>query len=278
MRKNVPSAAQIRGWKITPAPQGEPPAPPQAPTDPMHGYTLADLDGIARQVLRMDRWRSGDADERYAAVWHAIAEDLLAAETRPSRQGLLTTGLRASDRHMQDELRHHGRDREAGNTGQSRPHFERYWYTGPPSFPESRIVEGIALWQVMPLLTPAQHQALTALALHEGYIAAAEATGRTYDTLYTLIKQARQRIYTAWHEGETAPKRPWRKDARAGQSTVAATTGQPRLTVSELDNLRVRHLAGETVTAIAASVGMPRQTLSALLRGTYAAASVSAAK
>lgn len=274
MRKNIPSSAQVRGWAITPPVVDVTPAPEVI--DPMHGYTLADLDGIARQVLRMDRWNGGDADERYATVWHAIAEDLLTAKARPSRQGLLSTGLLASDRHVQDEMRHHGRDRDHGNTGKIRPHFERYWYAGPPSFPEGRIVEDIALRQVLPLLTPAQYQALTALALHEGYTAAAEATGKTYDTHYTLIKQARQRIYAAWHQDETPPKRPWRKDTRRGQSTVAAATGRPRLTVAELDDLRVRRLAGETIIAIAESVGMPRQTLGALLRGTYAAAPVSA--
>lgn len=277
-RSKVPSAAQVRGWRIAPptAAEVDPVAP--EPTDPMRGYTLADLDGIALQALHMDRWSSGDSDERYAAIWHAIAEDLLTAKSRPTRQGLLTVGISASDRHMQDELRHHGRARENGNTGNARPHFERYWYSTPVPSPENGVIEKAALRQVLPLLTSSQYQVLMALALHENYATAAQAIGKTYDTFNSLTLKARRRIYAAWHEGETPPSRPWRKDTRRGQSITAAATGRPRLTAFELDELRARHHAGETIAAIAESAGVPRQTLSGLLRGTYAPAPDSAAE
>jgi len=264
MRKSMPSAAQVRGWKITPAPQGEPPAPPAAPADPMHGYTLADIDAIARQALRMDRWNGGDTDERYAAIWHAIAEDLLVAETAPSRRSLLTTGIFAADSHVKAEMRHLGRDQL--HIGRSAPGYERYWTTCPSPSPENRVVERTALYQVLPLLTKRQREALTALAVYEDYTNAATSIGSTYMTFCSLIVQARSRFYKAWHQGETAPKRPWRKDTRQRSSVDSA--GKARLTASEVEVLRARYTAGETLSAVAADAGVPVSTLSALLRGT----------
>jgi hypothetical protein len=271
MRRNVPSTAQVRGWKITAPSTSEIVAipacddqPDRGPLTVRHGYTLADINGIAIQALRMDRWNGGDTDERYAAIWHAIAEDILSAETAPGRQSLLTTGIHAADRHVHAEMRHAGRD--PVNIGRTIPGYERYWSATPTPSPETRVVERTALYQVLPLLTQRQREALMALAVHEDYSAAAQAIGSTYKTYCTLIIQARVRIYRAWHQGETAPTKPWRKDIR--ESRPLDTRGKARLTVSEVEALRTRYVAGEKLRAVATDAGVPVSTLSALLRGT----------
>lgn len=264
MRKQVPSVAQVRGWKIT-----APATMPQVPTDttvaePMHGYTLAAIDDAARSVLRIDRWYAGDTDERYAAIWHAITEHLLVADEPPTRRELLNIGQHAANRYVHSEMHHHGRD--ATNTGQAMPGFERYWATSPSPSPEPLIVDRLALRQVLPLLTERQTQALMALAAYEDYSVAAAVIGSTYNTYCTLIRQARERIFKAWHQGETAPKNAWRTDVRHVRRLDSA--GKARLTISEVETLRARYMAGEKLRAVAADAGVPVSTLSALLRGT----------
>ena len=92
MRYNPPSKAKVRRWTVPNAVQGadDPAADTQTPacTGPMHGYSLDAINHLAKSALRMDRWnKGGDVDERYAAIWHALAEHLRATapEHRPAR-------------------------------------------------------------------------------------------------------------------------------------------------------------------------------------------------
>lgn len=232
----------------------------------MHGYTLAGLDELTRAVLYLDRWYSASgADERYAAVWHAIAEELLTSAEPPHRQQLISAGVRASDQHVKTEMRHAGFDRAQNRTRIAG--YERYWMATPSPSPESKVVERLAVHQVLPLLTARQYQALMALAVYEDYEAAARSIGSTYKTFTSLIKQGRRRVYAAWHQGETPPRRAWRVDRRAPMLAGFQGNGR-RLTVSEVEALRERYTAGEKLRAVASDAGVPVSTLSALLRGT----------
>jgi hypothetical protein len=241
-------------------------APAASVEDPMHGFTLEDLNGLTAAVLRMDRWRAADATDRYEAVWHALAEHLCVSASAPTRREMITVGIRASDRHVTNEMHHLGRVYDPSGGTREMPGFTRFWGAHHAPSPERRVVEGLAVEQIMPRLTPRQRQALQALAVHGDYQTAAAAIGSEYKTFNSILKQGRRRFYACWHQGETPPKSPWRKDRRVSAPTDSA--GKRRLTVSEVESLRARYTAGVRLWQVAEDAGIPVSTLSALLRGT----------
>jgi hypothetical protein len=249
-------------FELTPSP----PSSPEPLREPMHGYTLHDLHDIALTVIRKDQWLASDAPDRYAAVWHALAEHLCTSKEPPTRRDLISIGLRAGDRHVKEETHHHGKTFDHGPGVKPMPGFERFWHASPTPSHETQIVERLACEQIWPLLAPRQREALDALALHGTYQAAAAAIGARPATFESLIRDARRRFYRWWHEGETAPRRPWRRDIRVRSRTDKH--GRPRLTESQVDALRARYDGGEKLRAVAADAGVPLSTLSALLRGT----------
>ena len=261
MRSNIPSKAQVRGWTITPPVPDDPEPPPAAPADPMHGYTLADLDNITRYALYLDRWHSGDIADRYDTVWHAVVEHILTAGTAPTRNELLTAGIAASLRHVRAEMHHRGLSER--NPGQSMRGFERYWTAGPSPSAEECVVDRVALYQVLPLLTDLQMQALTAAAGHGDYQAAAGALGVAPGTVWQRLDSGRKRIYAAWHEGETPPGTAWRSRKRAS----ATHPGGKRLTESQVEEIRDRYAAGARQVDLAEEMGVGQTTISRLLRG-----------
>lgn len=189
----------------------------QASTDPMHGYTLADLAGMASGVVVHNRawWPAGDRADQVAVAWEGIAEHLCAAGGRPSRAELMEAGRRALAREVRDQLRHHGARNDGTNDGSA---FSRYWgwNSGPVPSPEAMVVERLTVGQILGALTPRQVQAFKALAAVEDYVLAAQALGIRPQTFRTLIGRARLEFYALWHEGES-PSRPWRQDRRLKQ-------------------------------------------------------------
>lgn len=273
MRRNVPSRAQVQCWTI-PGPEPEPAQPatpaPAAARDPLHGYTIAELDDIARLVLRADRWnKAGDTRDRYAAARHGIIEHLLTAAEQPSKRDLVAAGMSAGDRHVRGEMHHHGLS--ADHFGEQMPGFERYWVTSPTPSPEAGVVERHAPAQILPLLRPSERRALEALAYFEDYELAAEACKVAVGTFRVLISSARRKFLALWHEGEE-PSGVWRTDRRVYEREALAggfdARGRRRLTRREVEALRARYESGETtLTTLAAEAGVHKATLSALLRG-----------
>jgi len=240
--------------------------PSQYATQPLHGYTAADIDNLARKTLAVDRWHAGDIEERRAAVRFAIVEYLCTAGEQPTPRDLVTVGLRASDRHVTRELHHHGWDIDDLSAGAgAMVGFQRYWQASPSGSPERRIVEREALNQIWSQLTPRQQQALNTLAAAGDYAAAATALGIADGTFRVLISQARRRYLTWWHEGEQ-PSRTWRTD-RHSYSRDGLWRGRRRLTVSEVNQLRARFHEGEKLAALASEAAVHKSTLSSLLSG-----------
>lgn len=184
-----------------------------------HGYTLADLQQLARTAILRSRaggWTGHggcDRDEQYAIAWHAIASHLYTATTRPTGYELIGAAMTALSQESDDYRRHHGyRDNTRA--------FTTYWLdtSAPPGSPEGSIVERTAVAQIWPRLAPYQRAALSALATFGDYAEAAQALGHSYKTFATTISQARRAFLALWHEGEE-PSRPWGNDRRRSEGT-----------------------------------------------------------
>jgi hypothetical protein len=252
----------------------ETPTTTEPPSEALHGYTLHDIQRLTRLALHLDRWyTAGDMEERYDAVWFAIVEALLAADTQPSRSSLLRAGMEASDVLVRDEMRTHGRC--TLNIGQPMPRFHAYWNPSNTPSPEPRIIDREALAQIWPQLQPRQQQALEALAATGDYDKAAAALGVTRGTFTVLISTGRRRFYSWWHEHET-PSRQWRTDRRVSSRAGRDHLGRERLTAAQVDAYRERRHAGEPVKVLAAEADITPTALYRLLKGQYKGAEATA--
>jgi hypothetical protein len=275
VKHNPHSKAKVRCWTATPPPRPEPetrrPEPPPATratnseTHVRHGYDLAAIDHLTRLTLRMDRWHTaGDIDDRFDAVRHAIVVHLLTAEEPPHRADLLATGTRASDDHVRDDMRTHGKD--TNGPGLPMPSFYRYWGPTRGTSPETRVVERHAPAQIWPLLRPSEQRALSALAATGDYELAAEACGVTVNTFRVLVSTGRRRFLALWHEGEE-PSTVWRTDRRVRSRDGRDHLGRQRLTTSQVDGYRERYQAGETLRSLGCEAGLSATGMSRLIRG-----------
>lgn len=180
----------------------------------LHGYSLDDLDELARRVVRNNLawWPAGDRADQYDTAWMGIAEYLCSAESAPSARELLEAGVLALHREVRGQIRHRGARRDGTNTGAA---FDRYWSwcSAPLASPEAAVTERLALAQIWPALTARQRDCLTALAATGDYLGSASALGIMPQTYRSLIGRARREFLKLWHEGEI-PSRPWRQDRR----------------------------------------------------------------
>lgn len=185
-----------------------------------YGYTLTDLDRLARLCVTVAWARMTDHRDRYDAAWHAIAETLYTATEPPTERDLTTAGVNAISRLAQDEQRHHGQHVDAGLEG--RPNFQRYWALArvTPS-PEDGIVDRIALAQIWPTLSATHRQALIALAVYEDHDLASSAIDRSPATYRQHLKNGRAAFRVLWHEGEV-PSRMWGRSmgSKVGRRTA----------------------------------------------------------
>lgn len=228
-RGNKPRGRRGRGrsgeltYYAPPALPEPAPEPPALRRDPMHGYTLADLDNMASGVVvhNMGWWPAGDRADQKALAWEGIAEHLCAADGQPSRGELMEAGRRALAREVRDSQRHHGARRDTTNDGSA---FGSYWgwHSCPVPSPEGTVTDRVALTQILAALTRRQVQAFEALATCEDYVLAAQMLGVKPQTFRALIGRARTEFYGLWHEGEE-PSRPYRADRRV----TRRETGDP---------------------------------------------------
>lgn len=197
-----------------------------------HGYTLGQIDKLVRVgVLRNSWYYACDADERYAAGWHAAVELLYTADVPPLPRDLVHAAWYAADRVTLRAQEQRGVPRSRGEAYTGRddyPRFHAYWntisrHTGSPEEP---IVERLALEQILPRLSEAHRGALHALAAEGDYQAAADALGLTYNTFCTQVRKARLHFARLWLEGET-PGGRWR-DRRKGQENARNLGGHIR--------------------------------------------------
>lgn len=202
------------------------------------GWTLADLDRLARAVVsnNLTWWPAGDRDDMYAAAWHGIVEHLYSADGEPTRNGLMEAGRNALAEDVKATMRHRGTRRDTRNNGQK---YAMYWeWAGRavPS-PEAGIVDRLALEQILPALTSGQRAAVEALAAAGDYEEAARLVGTAQAGLKSQLMKGRRRFRELWHEGET-PSGHWGCDRRAGSVSGTVRKGE-----SAVYNLRRRSRA-----------------------------------
>lgn len=229
-----------------------------------YGYNLADINRLARIAVTRARTRSGSWADRVALAWSGIAEALCVADAAPAPEDLIRAGWNAVLSNTLQEMRTHGVPTDSTMTG---GRFEAFWgFINYAPSPESRVVDRMTLWQIWPSLTRRQQQALTTLAACEDQDLAAQAMGTTPSNFRVLLSQARTQFFACWHDGET-PSGLWRLDRRKFRRDGLDRFGKPRVTVSQLEAIRARHHAGETLSAIGVDYGVKKACLSSLLTG-----------
>jgi len=178
-----------------------------------HGYTINDVYQVTAAACIADRTMALDYADKHDIAWSAIAEHLCTAEQPPHRQELVRIGWQAIYRTVRDAYRQRGYS--DGNFGDvaTMPRFVMFW--GPNVTPshEDRVIESMAVHQVVDTLTPTYRDALVALAVSDDYMLGAARLGISYEAFVARIGTARKKLLALWHQGET-PYRPRRTDRR----------------------------------------------------------------
>lgn len=247
------------GWTSEPAPDGPtedlPTRPAEQPlVELRHGYTLADVSGIAKQAVDRCLGAALGRVDRYELAWSAIVEHLYAADDPPDRIDLIFAGQRAIwdelDERTRDAGYHGGRlDSGAGTS----PGWQRYWtmHAAIVQSHEDSVVERLALYQILPRIRPLHRSTIVALAAHGEYQAAADGLGMPKGRMIVYLAEGRKRFRYWWHQGET-PSRHWGNDQRAsGDGTGEPAKSNAR---TQLKYRRYR----ERVKRIAAGIEQPR--------------------
>lgn len=192
-------------------------------TNLWHGYSLADIDRLARTAAATAR--SGhilDPGDRYNTAWSAIAEHLCTAEEPPTRRDLYDAGATAVNSAGRDHRHTWGMARTWGSPAGEMSNYQRYWELARRSAPspEDPVVDRTALRQIWPTLSTTHQQVLYALAVNDGdHQAAADDLNKSLATFRSHLKSARAAYRALWHEHET-PSRMWGKSGQRGQRTA----------------------------------------------------------
>jgi len=184
-------------------------------TELPHGYTLRDLDAMARAACVADRSMASDVRTRYQTAWSAIALALVEAPYWPRRERLVQIGWQAI--YAEVRAMHHtygvSRSGERGDVA-SGPRFQEYWWHGTTSF-EDDLAERLSVYPCLETLTPAEREAVAALAAFDDYSLAASALGIEYKALVARLRSARRRFRRRWYYPEIPPA-PKGTDRRVG--------------------------------------------------------------
>ena len=198
-----------------------------------HGYTLADLTGIARGAAGANKWLVSDFMVRFEAAWDAITEELLTSDEAPTPQELARIGKGAVSRQLlKDHCHTYGiadRDLTAGIG--SAPKFAAYWFEPPRTPPDEAVCERVALGQVLAALSPRSRQVLVTLAAAGDYRPAAELLGIPYSSFNAYMSIARREWNALWLAPETPPKARRRGSPRLLSLPASRTTARPVTTI-----------------------------------------------
>lgn len=181
-------------------------------TELRYGYTLDDLQRLSKTVVvaNLQWWPGGDRHQQADTAWCGIVEHLYTTDEEPTENELLAAGTRALVEDTKGYRKLHGireggiHAGEAGFIGDG-PRFAAYWYSPPAEPWEDRVIERIALAQVLATANPLHLQAIGALAATDNYAAAAEALGLKGSTLTVRLSEGRKAFRRRWYAPETPP-------------------------------------------------------------------------
>jgi hypothetical protein len=179
-----------------------------------HGYTIADLEKIAKISVARDVWNQAiPPADRFDLSFSGMAELLYGSEEPPTLNDLYNAAYAAVRRDAQSNRSAHGISNV--DVHAPAPNFWRYWWEQArhTQGPETRVIDRVALQQIFVTLSPRFQRVLLALAAHDDHDKAAAALGITRSTYNTDLSDARRAFYRLWHEGET-PSRLWAADRR----------------------------------------------------------------
>lgn len=191
-----------------------------------HGYTLDDLDRLARVAVQVHWTMASDIQDRYAEAYGAVVEHLYSVPDPPTERDLIAAGQAAIKSWVRGTHRTHGMPLDGGHGGFTVGVMQFWWdQIRPTPSPEGRIIDAETLRTIWPRLDDAGRAALLAIAAHDGnYTKAAQALGVTVKTLTKRADLAVRQYLRWWHEGET-PTEVWRRPRfRVDRSVVPCGT------------------------------------------------------
>lgn len=169
------------------------------------GYSMGDVDRAARMAASKAHASPHMSwTERNEVAWMAIVEAVYDGSEIGS---LVKIGLQAISTESNAYLRQHGLRGDRGDDEFSCK-FSIFWRHigagGDRDFTDS-VTERLALPMVLGTLTPAEYEAVVALAAHGSSTAAAEALGIKLGAFSSRMRTARKRMLEAWYSPETPP-------------------------------------------------------------------------
>lgn len=174
----------------------------------VHDYSMAKIDELAHRAARKARSAAELLDhvEAREEAWNGIVDVLYSSPEKPSEWSLVDAGARAIGERVRMDLRDQGRRQNKTAGGyEDAPRFEAYWIHMVGARPDwtDSIVNRMALPEVLAVLTPAQYEAIIALAAHGKLRPAAESLGMEYAAVKHRVHAGRKRMLEVWFEHET---------------------------------------------------------------------------
>ena len=210
-------------------------------TNIAHGYTLADLDRLAKTAAAAAPTTGLDGYTRYTLAWSAIAE-ALCDKQRHSRRDLINTGWQAINTEITACLHARGyKEGHVHNGPASSPRYIQFWHPVGDDNAIDRLIEHIAARQAGEVFTRAQGQAVEALGRHDDHALAARSLGIGYGTFSTRLSAARAAFHAAWYAPDTPPTIT-RHDKRRGNQPPRTHCGAGH--AMNGDNVRIRRRRG----------------------------------
>lgn len=158
---------------------------------------------------------------RKCTVGLGMVELLLTASTPPTDTDLVRAAYRCVRSEQNDIARHHGGRASSGNpTGEfgAGPNFVKFWshHAATPTDFSDKVVEPMALYQVLCQLKPTHYEALMLYAIYNSMKVCAEVLGIPDRTFQARVRAARAAFKRLWFDFETPPTKSPRSPDTCG--------------------------------------------------------------